>query len=237
MKKLLCSLLILASIAVSAQKTMNDPNVEKRNVSGFHGVSASGGIDLYISYGEEAVAVSASETKYRDNIKTEVKNGILYISFDWKNNLKLTTVNRKLKAYVSYKTLDKLGGSGGSDIFVDGTIKSDKLSIELSGGSDFDGKVEVNDLDIEASGGSDLTISGSAKNLDARSSGGSDINGYGLAADVCNLEASGGSDISITVNKELTAKANGGSDVTYKGAGVVREMKSSGSSSIKKTSK
>jgi hypothetical protein len=51
------------------------------------------------------------------------------------------------------------------------------------------------------------------------------------------LNASGGSDVYITVNKELNADASGGSDVYYKGNGTVREMKSSGSSSVKKTSR
>ena len=55
--------------------------------------------------------------------------------------------------------------------------------------------------------------------------------------DVCNVEASGGSDIYITVNKELVAGASGGSDIFYKGNGSVKEMKSSGSSSVKKTSR
>jgi len=41
----------------------------------------------------------------------------------------------------------------------------------------------------------------------------------------------------ITINKELTAEASGGSDVFYKGDGTIREVKSSGSSSIKKTSR
>jgi len=54
---------------------------------------------------------------------------------------------------------------------------------------------------------------------------------------MCKVDASGGSDTYITVNKELTAQASGGSDVFYKGNAVVKEMRSSGSSSIKKTSK
>jgi hypothetical protein len=90
---------------------------------------------------------------------------------------------------------------------------------------------------VNASGGSDVKISGSVKNLDVDASGGSDFNGYDLSADVCNVDASGGSDIYISVAKELRAEASGGSDVYYKGNGVIRDMRSSGSSSIKKTSK
>ena len=70
--------------------------------------------------------------------------------------------------------------------------------------------------------------------MDIDASGGSDFKGYDLAADICNLQASGGSDVYITINKELIADASGGSDVHYKGNGLIREIKSSGSSSIKK---
>ena len=237
MKKLLFSLLVTGLITtVSAQKTINDPNAEKRNVSGFHAIEVGGGIDLYLSQGEEAVAVSASKNEYRARIKTEVKGGVLKIWYEWNSNLRFDWSNHKLKAYVSFKDIDRLEGSGGSDISVDGSIKVAKLAMEVSGGSDFDGKVETSELNIQASGGSDVRISGKTDRLIIDASGGSDFKGYDLASDICNVEASAGSDIQVTVNKELSANASGGSDVYYKGTGLIRDLKTSGSS-IKKVSK
>ena len=237
MKKLLFSLLVTGLITTaSVQKTINDPNAEKRNVSGFHAIEVGGGIDLYLSQGEEAVAVSASKNEYRVKIKTEVKNGVLKIWYEWNSNLRFDWSNHKLKAYVSFKDIDRLEGSGGSDISVDGSIKVAKLAMEVSGGSDFDGKVETGELNIQASGGSDVRISGKTDRLIIDASGGSDFKGYDLASDICNVEASGGSDIQVTVNKELSANASGGSDVYYKGTGLIRDLKTSGSS-IKKVSK
>ena len=237
MKKLLFSLLVTGLITTaSAQKTINDANAEKRNVSGFHAIEVSGGIDLYLSQGEEAVAVTAAKTEYRDKIITEVKDGVLKIWFDWKHSSKFDWGNHKMKAYVSFKNIDRLEGSGGSDISIDGSIKVSKLAMEISGGSDFDGKVETGELEIHASGGSDVRISGKAERLTIDASGGSDFKGYDLASDICNVEASGGSDVHVTVNKELSANASGGSDVYYKGTGLIRDLKTSGSS-IKKVSK
>ena len=93
--------LIIAVLAISivfAQKTINDPNAEKRNVSGFHAIHIGGGVDLYLSQGNEAVAVSASEPKYRDKIVTEVKDGILKIYVENENKLiNISWGNRKLK--------------------------------------------------------------------------------------------------------------------------------------------
>jgi hypothetical protein len=242
MKKILLSFLLIGiSIAAISQKTINDPNAEKRNVSGFHGIEVGGGIDLYLSQGDEAVAVSASETRFRDLITTEVVNGVLKIKYDWEKGkgLRITFGDnrKKLKAYVSYKQLDRLHASGGSDVTVDGVLKAAKLDLGVSGGSDFNGKVEVTDLKAGASGGSDLHISGTAKTVDIDASGGSDVKGFDLVVENCKIEASGGSDISITANKELNVEASGGSDVHYKGSAVINNIKSSGGGSVKKSSK
>lgn len=238
MKSLFNFLLITCFVfSASAQKTINDANAEKRNVSGFKAIEVSGGIDLFLSQGEEAVAVSAASTEHRDRIKTTVENGVLKIWYEWKsNNVRIEWGNRKLKAYVSAKTLEKLRASGGSDVNVDGTFKTTKMEMSISGGSDFSGKMELAELDVRASGGSDVTISGTATRLSIDASGGSDFSGYGLTTDICNVDASGGSDVTITVNKELSAKASGGSDVHYKGSGLIRDLKTSGSS-IKKVSR
>jgi len=223
----------LLSIAQSS-KIINDKNAQTRSVKGFHAIKVSGGIDLFLSQGNEAVAVSASDIDVRDRIKTVVEDGVLKIYMDTRDGWHWNWHNLKLKAYVSFSNLDKLSASGGSDISVEGSIKTDKLDIELSGGSDMKGRLSVTDLAIEQSGGSDVDISGSVINLSVEASGGSDFDGYDLVTENCRISASGGSDAHITVNKELNAHASGGSDIFYKGTGVIKEIKSSGSSSISK---
>lgn len=235
--QLLALAVLLVAGSAHSQKIVNDANAEKRTVSGFHAIDIGSGIDLHLSQGDEAVAVSASEVKYRDNIKTEVVNGVLKIRYNPPGKFSWNTGKMKLKAYVSYKTLDKLHAGGGCDVVVDGTLKSNSLDIHISGGSDFVGKVDVTDLVAKASGGSDLNISGTAKKATIDASGGSDVDGFGLNVEVCAAEASGGSDIEITASKEVTVNASGGSDIHYKGSAVVTNIKSSGGGSVKKVSK
>jgi Putative auto-transporter adhesin, head GIN domain len=160
-----------------------------------------------------------------------VENGVLkiYMDSDWSH---WGMGNKKLKAYVSFASLDGLEASGGSDVYTEGTLKANSLDIHLSGGSDLKGKVDIGDLTIRQTGGSDVDISGNVKNLAVSASGGSDLNGYDLITDMCKISASGGSDAHITVNKELTVDSSGGSDVFYKGPAVIRQLNSSGSSSV-----
>lgn len=237
MKKVMFVLIFaMALIKVSAQKTIiNDANAQARTVGSFHAIEVSNSIDLYLSQGnEEAVAVSANDSKYRDRIKTEVSNGVLKIYMEKENGFSWTSGNHKLKAYVSCKMLDKLSASGSSDVYVDGSLTGDNLAIQLTGSSDFKGTVKVNELSLDQRGSSDATISGQANNVTINISGSSDVRGYGLVVDNCTAQASGSSDLNITVNKELNAHASGSSDIYYKGAAVIKDLHSSGSSTVSK---
>jgi hypothetical protein len=241
MKKLLFVLtLFVLSASVHAQLTVNDPNAEVREAKNFHAISVSNAFDVFISQGnEEAVAVSAADQKYRDEIKVEVNNGVLKIGLKdegkfWKgwNGDKM-----KLKAYISFKNIDRLSASGACDVRVQGTINADDLEIRLSGASDLkEGKFNAKTLNVDISGASDVTISGTAGQLKIEASGASDIKGFDLVVDYCDVHASGASSISITVNKELSARASGASDIHYRGDGLIREIKTSGASSISKRS-
>lgn len=237
MKKILLLASILLTIGVTAQKTVHDANAVGRSAKGFHAIEISDGIDLYLTQGnEEAVAVSASSNDYRDKIKVEVVNGVLKIYYDRdRGNWGFNWGNRKLKAYVSAKSLDKLSASGGTDVYLENELNAARLTIYLSGGSDFKGKVNAQDLFLTASGGSDAQLSGIADKLKITCSGGSDINGYAMATNLCTVECSGGSDVKITVNKEISGNASGGSDIYYKGNASCSASKSGGSG-IKKVS-
>jgi hypothetical protein len=235
MKKLLLAFALILGVSAYAQTTIHDANAQVRNVSGFKGVSVSSAIDLFISQGStEAVAVSAKDEKIRDRIKTEVKDGVLHITFDgsgWKN---WNMGDQKMKAYVTIKDINRLEASGASDVKVSGTLKTDNLKLHLSGASDFDGSVEAQNLQVQGSGASDIKISGSADQAKIEMSGASDFKGYDFKINYCKAEVSGAGDIQITVNKELDAQASGASSIKYKGDAVVKRSDSSGASSIKK---
>lgn len=237
MKKILVSIFaLLIVIGIDAQKTVVDGNVVVKNVGSFSSISVASGIDLYLSQGnEEKVAISAAKEEDLDKIVVEVVNGTLKIYYEWKSNFRFVWGDKKMKAYVSFSKLEKLSASGGSDVFVEGTIEVPKFNLQISGGADFRGKIAVMDLIAEASGGSDIDISGKAVNARIDVSGGSDFKGNNLQTENCDADASGGSDIYVTVIKELKADASGGSDIYYKGSANVKSRKSGGSDIVKRS--
>lgn len=238
MKKMILSVLVaLVVTGVYAQKTISDPNAQVREAKGFTAIKLSSAFDVYISQGnEEGLAVSASEPQYLEYIKTEVSGGTLRIWFDNKGMRNWNTGKMKLKAYISFRDLDKLDVSGACDVYFEGSVKLADLKIVLSGASDLKGKIELQKLDIDMSGASDMTLSGTVGQMKIESSGASTFKGFDLISEFCDARASGASDIKITVNKELNVQASGASDVDYKGQGMIRDLKTSGASSVQRKS-
>jgi Putative auto-transporter adhesin, head GIN domain len=226
---------LLAVFAFAQDKVINDPNAEARSISGFHAIKVSSGINLVIKQGNtEAVAVSASEKEYRDRIKTEVINGVLKIYYDNDKWYKGYSSNgKKLKAYVSFKQIDKLDGSSGSYTTIDGTMNAGNLRIELSSGADFKGTLQASSLDVDESSGANAHVSGKTQSLSVGTSSGAGFYGYELSSDKCDADASSGGTIQVNVNKELSADASSGGDIRYKGNGVITKISSSSGGSVK----
>ena len=238
MKKLLFLVVSMISLGAFAQETkvITDANAVTRSVNGsFTGISISSGIDVYLTQGtDESVAVSASEQKYLDRLITEVVNGTLKIYYDnkgvtWKSNGKAN-----LKAYVSFKALEKLNVAAGSDVNVNGSIKADKLDLRVSSGADFTGAINAKELVAEVNSGADAKLTGSADKFTVSVSSGASFKGYDFVVDYCDATASSGGDVHLTINKELVTKASSGGDIQYKGAGLINDIKTSSGGGVKK---
>lgn len=238
MKKLALSILLIAitGLALLAQKTVNDPNVEKRTVGSFHGIDVGTGIELSLSAGNsEEVAVSANSTEHRDKIVTKVENGILKIYYE----NKLNSMNRKneakgLRAYVSFKTLDKLHASTGAEVEITGVIQSPSLDMKANTGAEINGKVEVGSLTLDQNTGSKVNLTGKADKLEVEGSTGSRFMGEDLITSTSGVKVSTGAKVTVNAGKELQVKASTGGIVKYKGSAGIREIKTSTGGNVSK---
>lgn len=238
MKKI--GLILLAgiiSLSTFAQKQIDDANAEVRNVKGFHAIKVSTGIEVLLTQAStEAVAVSATYTEDREHIKTIVENGVLKIYFDNPDWLRRDRKGRRLKAYVSAKDIDGVDLSSGASVKIEGELKTAKLTMDLSSGAMFKGQVDVTEmLNVDQSSGSQANISGKAAGIRIDGSSGSVFNGYDLVAENAEVETSSGSSTELTVNKELSARASSGGSVRYKGAGVIRNIKTGSGGAVSKS--
>lgn len=220
MKKILisCVVVLMAFSATVAQKVVyDDNNAQKRTISSFHAIETSSGIEVIISKGDkEELAVSVGNTDYLDEVKTVVENGTLKISRqgDWKfwNKWK----NWRVKVYVSYKNLDAVKATSG------GSVNGSDISLEK--------------LTARLNSGGTITLSGTVSSLDVDGSSGAQFRGYGLSAVNCIAEASSGAGVQITVTKEISAKANSGGFIRFKGEALIRDINVNSGGSVKRQS-
>ncbi|GAA4212111.1 head GIN domain-containing protein [Pedobacter jeongneungensis] len=218
--------IVVTSYMAKAQDTKSFP------VKNFSSIGVSSGIDLYLTQGNsESVSIKSDAETLKDIIVEQNGNNV---NIKFRDGIKWSGMfkNREIKAYVNFKTLNALAASGGSDVFTQNQIKTDKLAIRSSGGSDLKLTVVCNDLTVQSSGGSDIDLKGKAENMTIQSSGGSDIDAYELITEYAKVQASGGSDVNVHVNKGLEAAASGGGDVSYKGNASLKKTSNSKSGDV-----
>jgi Protein of unknown function (DUF2807). len=222
--------------SANAQKVINDANAEARQVSDFHAIHVSNAFTVTITQSnEEKLVVSANEKEYLPNIVTKVENGVLYISYEERH--KWWPKNRKLRAYVSLININEIKATGATDVKIEGQLKSSNLKLDLRGASDLKGELIVDgSFDAHLSGASDLNINGSANDVKIEASGASDVKAFDFKSNTCIVDASGACSVHISVDKELSARLSGASSVSYKGAALIRDIKTSGASNISKKS-
>lgn len=219
--------LILFCAVVFLSTTIHAGNKQTRQISRFHGVSVSTGIDLYLAQKDvEGVVVEANADEL-EKVITQVEGGILKIYLKQKSWFNLNWGKEPHKVYVSFKNLDKLEASSGSDVKAEQALKLDKLDINASSGSDIKLEVEAGERSVSSSSGSYILLKGRAATLHADASSGSGINAGELQAKKCDAGVSSGSDIKVFVTDELKADASSGGDITYSGNPAKKDIKKS----------
>jgi hypothetical protein len=238
MKKTFLFLSLLVGLVTTsfAQKTINDANVEKRTVGSFHGIDVATGIELTLTKGTtEEVAVSASETEFRDKIVTEVVNGILKIHYETKSGaINKKNESKHLKAYVSYKSLDLLHVTTGAEANIDGVLEATTFELKANTGGLVKAEINIGTLNVDQNTGSKITLTGKADKLEAKGDTGSKFMGENLTTNTCIVKMSTGAGIYISVEKELNVKADTGGYIKYKGNAGIREIRTNTGGTVSK---
>lgn len=213
--------------ATSSQAGQSNGDRQTRQISGFHGVSVSSGIDLYLTQKNVEEVLVEAESDDLDKLVTKVEGGILKIYMKQKSWSIFNWSSKPRKVYVSFATLDKLEASAGSDVVSENFLKLDKLNLDASSGSDVKLELEANELSVGSSSGSDISLKGKATVLQADASSGSDINASELQTKKCTASVSSGSDMKVFVTEVLNANASSGGDISYSGNPAKKDINES----------
>ena len=256
MKKIALFACLLMAFTLQAQNKMGviyDENVQVRKLPNFTSIRVSNAIELYISQSNKTeVAVSAKSEEYRNRIITEVNGGTLIIRMADNKWWKWGNEDYRVKAYVSVKDLYAITASGATNIKIVNGVSSEKLKINLEGASDlrgdikagiliadlsgassFKGTVQANAFSMKGTGACAFEVSGSGDDLILDVSGASSVKMYDYLVKGASVDASGASSVKINVSGILTLHATGASSIDYKGAAAIKDMQSSGASSVR----
>lgn len=232
--KSLFTLILISTIGFySSVYAGNSDKTETRNLSNYHAVKVSAGIDLYLKMGDTEEVKVVAEDDIIDDLKTEVENGTLKIYMK-KSNWNWGGFSKTRKVYVTVKELDEIHASSGSDVKSENTLKGESLDVKASSGSDVSLDVVYKNFSLDTSSGSDAKVSGKTKTFEAEASSGSDINAKELESVICKVKVSSGSDASVNVSDELYARASSGADVYYYGNPQVKDIDESSGGDVKR---
>jgi len=186
---------------------------EERTISpDFNEINVSQGLDVYISQ-SDAVGLSVeADENLQDLIMTDVENSILRIYT--KENIRRA---QSKKIILSIETISAIKATSGSDVYSSNTISLSNLDLHATSGADITLDVITDILECKSTSGSDIKVTGTTTNFMAEATSGSDIDASNLKAEISNVKATSGADISVHTSKELTANATSGGDVKYSG--------------------
>ena len=151
--KLKSSILSVLFLCLVFSINAQDRETKTHTVKDVKSIAVNGNVDIHIKQGNsKTVKIEASEKQHE---KMEVDINGSSVSVSCKGGKKN---DKPVKVYVEVQNLNALASSSGADVYLENTIKSDELSIALSGGSDMSGSVDVNKLNCATSAGSDLDL-------------------------------------------------------------------------------
>ncbi len=186
----------------------------------FTAVSASEGLDVYVTQGDNFEITVEADENIIDLIGTDMTDGKLKIHA-------IENIGRATKKiYVSLPHITSLKSSSGADLLVQNPVKADKISLDASSGSDLEIELTADEISADTSSGADIKISGEANLFYANASSGSNIKARDLRVNTCHADASSGADISVNVSESLVADASSGADISYTGEASVQKKKS-----------
>ena len=203
--------------------------VERSISDDFNEIKVSRGLDVYLTQSDNVSLFVEADENLHDIIITEVDNGVLRITTD--ENI---AFSKSRKVMVSFKDIQKITATSGSDVFSTNTIVTDNLELSTTSGSDMELDVNAQVVDCSSTSGSDLRVSGTTNKLYASATSGSDIKAGNLKAKISEARATSGSDITLNTSEELYAKATSGADIKYYGNPEKVTTKDGVSGSVKK---
>jgi Putative auto-transporter adhesin, head GIN domain len=188
------TLALTGCVGIDAGRT----TAQTRDVESFTRLKTEDEVDVNLRVGESRRLRVLAGEKVIDDIRTEVRDGTLYVAYDGPS-----IRNGRLLVEVAAPAVEAISISGSSDVRVDG-LDADAFDIRVSGAGDLEAAGRVQRLDVDISGAGDADLAE-------------------LTAADARVELSGSGDAEVHATGRLDAEVSGAGDLAYRGDPSLRE--------------
>lgn len=200
---------------------------EIRTLDTFHSIDVTGAMKIEYTQDQNQMLQIQSTQNYINNIQTEVRDSVLYITA---NMNKYTPVTVAL----SSPEIRNIEVAGASSFESKNTIEQRNMTINMAGAGNVDLDLHIDSLlKIETQGVSNVELQGQAYHADIKVAGASKVDAENLKTQMAKVNGAGGSKIKIWCEQDLKVQAYGASKVVYRGNPTISERIAVGASSIK----
>lgn len=227
--RLILILCCIFSLNVSGQNS-----TQERRPGSFSGINVCCGIEVNITDNRSSGIKLEGNPEVLDAVKTEVKNGVLNITFDNNKRRKLNDKNIKVKVDVPVYNYNKLEASSGGFIKGQTELSCKKIKLGASSGGQISVKLNSDEIACSVSSGAGVTVSGNSLSATLSASSGGSINMSKMEAGKVSASASSAGGITVCAKDEIKANASSGGSINYYGNPVVNSVSSSSGGSINK---
>jgi hypothetical protein len=166
---------------------------QTRALTAFDSVELAGANNVVIRVGTEQSVVVRADDNLLNRVTTDVKSGTLVIG----NTSGTFTTNTPMSVAVTVPSLNRLALTGSGNILVRG-IRTESLTVTLSGSGNLIGQGTATSLDVTVNGFGNARLTG-------------------LAASDVHAVVSGSGNIFVTATKSLDASVPGSGTIIYTG--------------------
>jgi hypothetical protein len=180
---------------------------EKRELKSFNAIDTSGAYDVNVTCQKPASFEIEADDNILPLIKTEVRDGVLFVSNDQEYHSSKSTALR-----ITLPDLGSVSNHGAGEVKI----------------------VDANssDLKLESSGASSIDAAGRARTVTISSTGAGNIDTGKLQAERAKVDISGAANVDVYASDQLDVKVSGVGSVSYSGNPKVVNKNVSGIGSV-----
>jgi hypothetical protein len=198
--------------SLSRGRLSGKSTVETRDLPAFDSVHLMNEGTVYVSRErEQSVEIYADESVI-DIVRTEVRNGILFISS--RHDIRRIS---SFEVHVVMKEIEELSVTGPGSIRGKGSLEVEDLELRMTGSGDISLDLNADKVVTHISGSGEIELSGRAEDHEVKISGSGDLEAGELSTEDTRVTLSGSGKCMINATENLDVRISGSGDVSYRG--------------------